>query len=70
MISQCDSILAWLAAGNTLSPAEAYERFGTLACHSRMAELRERGHLIECELVRVPSGKTVGRYSMLKVAYG
>lgn len=69
-MSQCGEILTWLEAGNTLTPAEAYQRFGTLACHSRIAELRARGNVIDCELVRVPSGKTVGRYSMLKVAYG
>ena len=65
-LSQCDYILAYLRSGNTLTPAEAYERFGSLALHSRVAELRERGHEIECELVEVPSGKHVGRYRLVE----
>ena len=65
VLSQCNYILAHLRAGNTLTPAEAYERFGSLALHSRIAELRERGLKIECELVEVPSGKRVGRYKLV-----
>lgn len=62
-MSQCGNILAHLQAGNTLTPAEAYSKFGTLALHSRIAELRERGFPIDCRLVRVESGKMVGCYS-------
>lgn len=47
-------------------PAEAFEKFGSLALHSRIAELRERGHEITCELVEVPSGKHVGRYRLVE----
>lgn len=64
-VTQCESIVDWLEQGFTLTPAEAYERFGTLALHSRIAELRTRGHLIDCELIKVPSGKWVGRYSLV-----
>ncbi len=69
MISQCSAILAHLEAGNSLTPLEAFERFGTLALHSRAAELRSQGYPVECELVKV-GDKTVGRYSLLRVAYG
>lgn len=69
-MSQCAAILEYLEAGNTITPAEAFTRFGTLALHSRIAELRERGVAIDCEIVRL-NGKNVGRYSMpLLVAYG
>lgn len=64
-LSQCDYILAHLRSGKTLMPAEAFEKFGSLALHSRIAELRERGHEITCELVEVPSGKHVGRYRLV-----
>lgn len=63
-MSQCDAILAHLQAGNSLTPAEAYERFSTLALHSRIAELRQRGHAIDCEIVETPSGKHVGKYCL------
>ncbi len=68
-MSQADAILDYLEHGNTLTPLEAFTMFGTLALHSRCAELRERGHMIECELVRV-GRKTVGRYSLLRIAHG
>jgi len=70
-MSQCEAILQHLQAGNTLTPAQAYALCGTLACHSRISELRQQGHDIHCELIPVPSGKRVGCYSLeLKVAYG
>lgn len=49
-------------AGYTLTPAEAYERFGTLALHSRAAELRERGFPVVCDMIETRKGKRVGCY--------
>lgn len=63
-MTQCESILAALQRGETITPASAYALCGTLACHSRISELRERGHDIECELVKTASGKTVGSYRL------
>lgn len=69
-MTQCQTILAHLEAGNTITPAEAYELCGTLALHSRISELRHT-HDIHCELVTVASGKRVGRYSLVEhYAYG
>ena len=62
-VSQCDRILDYLRAGNTLTPYRALVEFGTLALHSRIAELRERGHAIECRLIE-HAGKRVGEYSL------
>jgi hypothetical protein len=72
-MSQCEAILAHLEEGNTITPAEAYALCGTLALHSRIAELRDRGYRIDCELVKTPSGKHVGRYTLNlneAIAYG
>ena len=66
MISQCDTILAHLQAGNTITPAEAYALCGTLALHSRISELRADFHEIHCELIRTASGKHVGQYSLVE----
>ena len=63
-MSQCDAILGFLQSGKTLTPLDAYLMFGTLSLHSRAAELRGRGFDITCKLVKVPSGKTVGEYSL------
>ena len=60
-MSQCDKIRAHLEAGNTITPAEAYERFGTLALHSRIAELRRKGYRIDGEM-RHENGKHFGEY--------
>ncbi len=68
-MSQADAILDYLQRGHSITPLEAFSLFGTLALHSRCAELRERGHLIECELVAV-GRKKVGRYSLLRIAHG
>lgn len=64
-VSQCDAILAHLQAGRTITPLDAYALYGSLSLHSRCAELRKRGHIIECELVKVASGKTVGQYRLV-----
>ena len=62
-LSQCDAILVYLQSGYAISPALAYELFGTLACHSRISELRGRGHKIDCQIVR-RNGKQFGQYSL------
>ena len=49
-MSQCDAILAMLQRGETVTPLSAYAACGTLACHSRVAELRERGYAIACKI--------------------
>ena len=49
-MSQCAAILAHLEAGNTITPAEAYAKFRTLALHSRIAELRRKGYRIDGEM--------------------
>lgn len=61
--SQSFRILEYLRAGNTLTPLDAFHRFGTLALHSRCSELREAGWPVVCELIEV-GGKTVGKYSL------
>ena len=69
-MSQTANIWNYLNDGGTLTPLEAFEKFGTLALHSRVSELRERGHNVECEMIEV-AGKRVGRYRLRQaVAYG
>jgi hypothetical protein len=69
-VTQCEAILAHLVRGETLTPLIAAQLYGTLALHSRVAELRERGNIIHCELVTLPNGKRVGSYRLESVAYG
>ena len=65
ILSQCNHILAHLRAGHTLTPAEAYERFGSLALHSRVAELRERGYNVTCT-IRTGNGHRWGEYQLVR----
>lgn len=46
--SQCDRVLAVLADGQPHSYREIHERAGFMRLNSRIAELRARGHNIEC----------------------
>ena len=70
-MSQCAQIFCHLQDHGTITPLQAFALFGTLALHSRIAELRERGIEIECNMIELPNGKRVGQYSLpLKVAYG
>lgn len=62
--SQCDRILGWLAAGRTLTPLQALNRFGCLALSQRITQLKGRGHRIQSELVKVRGGKRVARYAL------
>lgn len=60
-MTQNACILAHLEAGNTITPAEAYALCGTLALHSRIAELRKEGYRIDGEM-RSGNGKRWGEY--------
>ena len=51
-MSQEAQILAALLEGQSLTPASAYERFGTLALHSRIASLRRQGYRIRCTMMQ------------------
>ncbi|MND38622.1 hypothetical protein D3C76_47720 [compost metagenome] len=42
--SQCDAILAWLKAGNTITPLEALSRFSCMRLGARIYDLREAGY--------------------------
>lgn len=62
-MSQCDTLLLAMRAGHVITPLVAFKLTGSLACHSRMAELRERGHDIVCTVKREGS-KKYGEYAL------
>ena len=62
-MSQCDALLERLLAGQTVTPRLAYELTGSLACHSRIAELRARGYRIRCRMVSA-EGRRWGEYTL------
>lgn len=62
--SQESQILSWLQAGNSITPLEALDRFGTLRLGGRIYDLRKKGYEIKSEDYETPSGKHVARYRM------
>lgn len=62
--SQCKMILEWLMKGKTLTNLEGLKNFDALACRSRIANLRAKGHDIKTEMITLPNRKRVARYSM------
>lgn len=67
-MSQTDLILQHLEAGNTITPAQAYAMCGTLALHSRIAEIRGRGYAIQKQMHH-EHGKVWGEY-FLAIPHG
>lgn len=64
-MSQNDAILGMLQRRERVTPLTAFRRCGTLALHSRAAELRKRGHKIGCVVVEF-RGKRMGSYYLAK----
>jgi hypothetical protein len=60
--SQAKKILAYLKAGNRITPIEALEKFGSFRLGARIADLRADGHEIQSEFVTTPNGKRVKSY--------
>ena len=62
-MSKTERIIASLAAGESLTAAEAARRFHCYCLHSRAAELRARGHRIDCRRVE-RNGRPIWIYSL------
>ena len=67
-MSQDDKVLQHLQAGDSITPAQAYEIAGTLALHSAISRLRDRGYAIQ-KIMRHENGKHFGEY-FLGVPHG
>ena len=67
-LSQNEKILAYLQAGNSLTPIPALELFGCWALSSRISDLNKKGHNIKSELITLDNGKKVSRYWIEAVA--
>ena len=62
--SQCSRILAYLQTGKSLTGMEALRKFDCFRLGARIYDLKDRGHAIESELIRLPNGKRVARYTL------
>jgi len=57
-------ILRDLEAGETLTVVEALNRYGCYALSQRAGQLRRMGYPVKSEMVDLPNGKRIARYSM------
>ena len=62
--TQCDRILEFMRQHGKITPAEAYERLGCLALHSRISELRGKGYAISTK-IRTRGLTRWGEYSLI-----
>lgn len=63
-MSQNDQILAALKRGRAITPLEALHEWGCFRLASRVLDLRQQGHAIAVERLKLPTGKRVARYYM------
>lgn len=68
-MSQCSQLFVHMQDKGPVTPLDAFRLYGILACHSRINELRSRGHQIDCHMIRV-GDKMVGQYSISKYPQG
>lgn len=71
-MSQNADILAYLRAGNSLTALEALSKFNCWALSSRISELQKElgAEWIISEMITLPNGKRVARYTLEAIAYG
>ena len=62
-ISQCKAIRNWLEEGNTITPLQALNLFGTMKLSSRISELiHNEGMTIQKQTIELPNKKRVKMY--------
>lgn len=62
--SQKSKILAYLLDGNSITPLEALELFGSFRLGARIADIKADGYDVKSEYVKLPNGKQVKRYHL------
>lgn len=60
--SQNDNILAHLKSGRAITGLEALKNFGCIHLPRRIKDLREKGHAIKDQWVKLPNGKRCKEY--------
>ena len=60
--SQADRILEHMLLGNSITPMEALNLFGSERLAARIADIKKRGYLVYSEFVTTNTGKKIKRY--------
>lgn len=71
-MTQCEQILEYMKAGNTVTPLDALSRFGCFRLAARISDLRDKGNVIEMQKLSYTTQngtkKTVASYRLIKEA--
>jgi hypothetical protein len=59
-------ILNFLESGGSLTPIEALEKFQCFRLAARMNDLRNKGYVIQTEILKDDNGKSYASYSLPK----
>ncbi len=62
-MSQREELLKALQRGECLTTLDALQKYGVMALSQRMTELQRAGYPVRSEMIDLPSGKRVARYS-------
>jgi len=65
--SQCDRIVKYLLAGNSITPIKARQLFGAERLAARILEIRQAGHKVVATIKTDLNGKVYGEYSLRNV---
>ena len=63
-MNQCEQLLEAMRRGESLTVADALGKYGVYALSQRCGELIKQGHPVRVEMITVPSGKRVAKYSI------
>lgn len=68
MLTQTDDILAHLQRGETITPGEAWERYGIARLGARIWDIKQAGFDVQTERIEVSTSRgrkaRIARYSM------
>ena len=60
--TQCKQILAHMQSVGPITALEALDKYQCFRLASRISDLKSEGHLIQKEMIEIPSGKRVAKY--------
>lgn len=64
-IAQKDQILEHLLLHGSITPLEAFQKYGCFRLGARIWELKRDGHCIDVAMIEVEEGKRVAEYTMI-----
>ena len=64
-MTQEDLLLQHMLQGNSITPLDAFQKFGCFRLGARIYDLKRQGHDIRSETITGPNGKRYARYTLI-----